>query len=279
MVVLQAEHAADAVRPHVRVAVAVAADPAAEPERAPLRIRVEPQPPQLVRELLQHVGHRVRVQAVEVPDRVSSLVHHVRPGDPQLVRLPQQVDRLLEPCRHARARGREQVGDLAKLVEDGAARRLGRVRGEHGPYAQPADLGGQLRARDVRRRDPVHRLGQPAAVALPHSGELAPAVHLLGHVRQVEVRAERAHQPDGRRRLNVGEECRGRLSVRADQRTGALHQLEQLLALLSDERSPEQGTELADVAAEAGVALRRLKCDSCDRWRTRRGRRGRPAPR
>ena len=179
----------------------------------------------------------------------------------------------------ARARGGEQVGDLAKLVEDGAARRLGRVRSEHGPYAQPADLSGQLRARDVRSRDPVHRLGQPAAVALPHAGELAPAVHLLGHVRQVEVRAERAHQPDGRRRLNVGEERRGRLSVRADQRTRALHQLEQLLALLADERSPEQGTELADVASEAGVALRRLKCDSCDRWRTRRGRRGRPAPR
>ena len=92
--------------------------------------------------------------------------------------------------------GREQVGDLAELVEDRPARRLGRVRGEHGPHAQPADLGGQLRARDARRRDPVHRLREPAAVALPHAGELAPAVHLLGHVRQVEVRAERPHQPD-----------------------------------------------------------------------------------
>ena len=41
VVVLQAEHAADAVGRHVRVAVAVAADPAAEPERPPLRVRVQ----------------------------------------------------------------------------------------------------------------------------------------------------------------------------------------------------------------------------------------------
>jgi hypothetical protein len=279
VVVLQPEHAADAVRAHVRIAVAVPADPAAERERALFRVRVQPQPAQLVRELVQHVGHGVGVQVVEVPDRVARLVHHVRPGDPQLVRLPEQVDRLLEPCSHARAGGREQVGDLPELVEHRAARRLGRVGGEHGPHAEPLDLLGKLRARNARRGDPVHRLRQPAPVALPHARELASAVHLLGHVRQVEVRRERAHQPGRCRRLHLSEQRGSLRPIRADQPARALHQLEQLLALLADQRAPKQGAELADVAAEAGVALSRVQSDSCDRRRTRRGRRGRPAPR
>ena len=69
---------------------------------------------------------------------------------------------------------------------------------------------------------------------------------------------ERAHQPHGRRRLDLGEQRRGRVPVRADQPAHALDQLEQLLALLAHERAPEQGAELADVAAQAGVALSRV---------------------
>ena len=46
-------------------------------------------------------------------------------------------------------------------------------------------------------------------------------------------------------------------AVGADQRTRALDELEQLLALLAHERAAEQSAELADVAAQAGVALSR----------------------
>ena len=58
-----------------------------------LRRQLEPEPAELVGQLLEHVGHRVGVQAVEVPDRVARLVHHVGLRDAQLVGLPQQVDR------------------------------------------------------------------------------------------------------------------------------------------------------------------------------------------
>ena len=64
---------------HVRVAVAVAADPACRTERPPRPARqLEPEPRELVGQLLQHVGHGVGVQLVEVVDRVARLVHRRR---------------------------------------------------------------------------------------------------------------------------------------------------------------------------------------------------------
>ena len=85
--------------------------------------------------------------------------------------------------------GREQVGDLAQLVEHGPPRRLGRVGGEHRPHAEPPDLGGQL-----SRGMPAAAIRSTACDSQPPSrsrmpGQLAPAVHLLGHVGQVEVGA------------------------------------------------------------------------------------------
>jgi hypothetical protein len=63
-------------------------------------------------------------------------------------------------------------------------------------------------------------------------------VHLLGHVRQVEVRRERAREPDRRGRLDLGKQRRRVGPVRADQPARALDQLQELLALLADERPP-----------------------------------------
>ncbi len=275
VVVLQAEHAAEAVRADVRVPVAVAADPAAERERPRHGVRLELEPPQLVRELVQHVRGGVRVQVVEVPDRVARLVDDVGPGDAQLVGLPQEVDRLLEARRCARLAALEQLGDLAQLVEHGPPCGLRGVRREHGPHAEPRHLRRQLLARDPRRLDAVHRLRQPASVAGPQPGQLAPAMHLLGDVREVEVRGERAHQPDRGDRLDLRQQRAGGLPVRPDQPADALHELEQRLPLLAHERPPEHRAELADVAPEAGVALSRGMCCSCVRRHTRRGRRRR----
>ena len=58
-------------------------------------------------------------------------------------------------------------------------------------------------------------------------------------------------------RLDVREQ-RGRASPSvADEARGPLDQVEQLLALLAHERPPEQRAQLADVAAQSGVALSR----------------------
>jgi hypothetical protein len=56
----------------------------------------------------------------------------------------------------------------------------------------------------------------------------------------MEVGRERPHEPDRRGRLDLREERGRRAAVRADQGADALDQLEQLLALLTDERTAEQ---------------------------------------
>ncbi len=279
VLVLEVEHLREALRPHVRIAVAVAADPAPERERALLRLGLEAELAQLVGEQLQHVGHGVGVEPVEVPDRVARLVHHVRARDPQLVRLPEQVDRLLEPLGRARPPALEQLRDLAQLVEHGAARGLGGMGGEHGPHAQAPHLARQLLARDPRPGYPGSGLGEPPAVAVAHACQLAPAVHLLGDVREVEVGGERPHQAGRGQRLDLAQYLRSRGPVRPDQPADALHELEERLSLLAHERPAEHRAERADVAAQVGVALSPGLTDSCARRHTRRGRRGRRGPR
>ena len=259
---LELEHAPGAVRPDVGIAVAVAADPAPEGERPRVRRQLQLEPAQLVGEHLEHVRHSIGVQAVEVPDRVARLVHHVRLRDAQLVGLPEQVHGLLEPRGGARVRSLQQLGYLPQLVEHGPPRGLRRVGGEHGPHREALHLGGDLRVGDAGGGDAVDGLREPAAVARPDARQLPAAVHLLRHVREVEVGGERPHELGRLDRLDVGEQRRGAVPVRADQPADLLNLVEQLLALLAHEGAPEQDAQLADVAAQAGLGLSRWRSDS-----------------
>ena len=114
-----------------------------------------------------------------------------------------------------------------------------------------------LRARDLGRRDAVDGLREPASVARADARQLPAAVHLLGHVGEVEVGGERAHELDGLGGLDLGEQRRGAVAVGADQMADLLDLVEQLLALLAHERPPEQDPELADLAAQAGLGVSR----------------------
>ena len=151
--------------------------------------------------------------------------------------------------------------------------------GEHRPHRQPPHLGLHLRARDLGRRDAVDGLREPASVTRADARELPAAVHLLGHVGEMEVRGEGAHELRRLGGLHLREQQSGAVAVGADQVADALDLVEQLLALLAHERPPEQNPELADLAAQAGLRVSRGRRDSCDRPRTRRGRRGTRGPR
>ena len=279
VVVLEDEYAARGVGPHVRVAVAIAADPGAEGQRPRVGSQLESEPAELVGQLLEHVGHGVGMQTVEVPNRVAGLVDHVGLRNAQLVGLPEQVHRLLEPRGRTRVRPLEQLRDLAQLVEHGSAGGLGRVGGEHRPHAEPPHLGLDLRRGNLGRRDAIDGLREPASVARADVRQLPAAVHLLGHVGEVEVGGEGAHQLRGLGGLDVGKQCRSAIPIGADQMADALDLVEQLLALLAHERPPEQDPQLADLAAQPGLGVSSWRRDSCDRPRRHRGRRGTRAPR
>ena len=95
--VLQHQHVVGDLRRHVRVAVAVAADPAAERQRPGVRRQLDAERGELVGQLLEHVAHGVQHQLVEVVGRVAGLVQRLRPVQPQLGGLPEQVDDLGDP--------------------------------------------------------------------------------------------------------------------------------------------------------------------------------------
>jgi hypothetical protein len=263
VLVLEREHLEDRARVDVGVAVAVAADPAAEAQRPGLDGELDPQQPELVDEGLERVRDGVTVQLVEVVDGVASLVEDVGARDAQLVGLPQQVDELLEPPPDAalgRGIGRllpfvEQRGDTAQLREHGAASGLRGVGGEDGAHREVPDVGGDLARPDAGRGDRANGLGQPCAARRADRGELAPAVHLLGDVGEVEVRRERPHEPCGGGGVGLLERRGGGLQVGAHQVAYALDEVEHLSALLAHERAPEQDAQLADVAPQRGVRL------------------------
>ena len=137
----------------------------------------------------------------------------------------------------------EQVRDLAQLGQDRAPRRLGRVRGEHGPDREAARRRRAAR-RGRRRRPRSARRPAPASAALGARGlQLARAVDLLGDVGEVEVgreRADEARSPSAA--STVGEQDGGRrVAVGAHQAADALDELEHLAPLLAHDGPARAG--------------------------------------
>ena len=120
---------------------------------------------------------------------------------PDLVGAPEHLDGLLEPPgAPGGVRLLQQRGHLAHLVDRRPAGDLGGVGGED---RADGDLGHLLRDRaglDAGRLHALERVVQPPAVApvvLVRAQQRPAAVHLLGHVGEVEVRRERASQLRG----------------------------------------------------------------------------------
>ena len=255
------ERLADRVRARRRVAVHVAADPAAEGERerrAGERLPVR----------LQQLLGRVQEAVLEEPEAVADLVEDARALRPHLVGLPEDRDLL----------GRA-VGDLLALVErrqeraqprlrleDGATRRLGRVRSED--QLERDVLGGrrQRLVADPALLQPPERVGERLPWDPVTALDVAAAAHavlLLGQVGELEEERERAQDlglpleaelADGPGELGAHRRVAG-LAGPAGDAPDLLLLREQLLALLLDHDTAEQVSEEADVAAE-----RRVEC-------------------
>ena len=284
----------------VGVAVAVAAHPGAEAQQGGHgegMARIVAGERRL--EVGIDAGHDLPQRVLEV---VEPVVHLVEDGGRALVDLfrePQRRDLLADAVLDLRAlAGRQprvverlrEAGQAAQLVEHGAAARFRGMRGEDGldeQAVQPAlqVLGGHAgggRGRH-RFRDRLLARGLRAglgggALALAQHAE---AVALLGHVHEMEVRGERAHdqarlvQGQGVRapqqRLALGPEVARPAAVRAQGLgLGAvlLDQRKAGLAFLLAQDLAQQAAEGVDVAPERVLlgfarAARRVHGDDC----------------
>ena len=256
-----------------RVAVAVAADPRPERQRPGVGGQRDADRLERERQVVEHLRHRAVREVVEVVEGVAGLVEHLRAVQAQLVGLPEQVDELGGAARHARvveadavALGRvEQVGDGAQLEQHRAPRGLGRVRGEDRPRRQARDrrLDLVLRGLAARERglDASRRGVERVAGGTPGAALDARAVHLLGHVGQVEVRRERPREPDRGGQVDGVEQVRRRAEIDPCGPAYLLDELEQLGGVLADEGAAEEVAERADVAAQGGVVVRVVELD------------------
>lgn len=218
----------------------------------------------------------LKVQLVEVVDGVAGLVGGFGAHHAQFVRLPDEVDVLRQAGVEAAPvggedRGLQQGGDAAELVEDGAAGRLGGVGGEDGPHVEVAD--GLAQVFGVGVLEPVGGAGEQAALGGAAGGEFASAVHLFGDVGQVEVGGEGAYQLGGRLEFGAAQQLCGGLAVLAGEAADLLDEVEELRALLPDERLSEEVAQSADVGTQFGARRGGLvvgtahRCGSLQCWK------------
>ncbi len=158
----------------------------------------------------------------------------------------------------------ECVGDAAQLGKDRAALGLGRVRGEDGLDVQAVEDGLHLPG-----RHPVAgKLADRSAHALPDGARLrcglesafvehTHALLLLGEVDELEVSGEGLNHAAGlgqgealgqAQQLLRGAVLAGAAALR--QRPGFLDALEERVALLLDDRAPEQVAKKMDLFAK-----------------------------
>jgi len=84
-------------------------------------------------------------------------------------------------------------------------------------------------------------------------------MYLLGDVRQVEVGGEGPCQLGRIGRVQLGEQCRRSPAVMSQQIADPLEEVEQIGALLPDQRAAEKRVEPAEVAAQPSVRIRRVR--------------------
>ena len=195
------EHLARGRGRDVGVAVAVAADPGAEAQRPHVGRQLDAERRQPVAQLLEDVGQGAGRQPLEVVDDVARLVGRLGRLDPDLVGEPEQLDRLLEPARPARAVGLlQQRGDPAQLVDRRAAGDLGVACSSRSPCARSSP---PTRPRSPGARPSTSCAASPTLLEEPDSPRrtrrLEEAVELLWHTD--EIRLEQPEPTDEARNV------------------------------------------------------------------------------
>ena len=164
-----------------------------------------PDAAQLGVEVVEHAGQHGAGELIEVVRDRPGLVDRRRLAGAQLVGQPEQVDELGEPAagrprdRCSRSAIRRRVASTdCREASVGCAVNTGRssVRGR-----MPS-----RRSRSSSECEPLDEAVQRTPVAQAAGGQLPRAVQLLGDVRQLEERRERARQHHGRRHVEPGQQ-------------------------------------------------------------------------
>ncbi|MCY1226960.1 hypothetical protein D9M72_392130 [compost metagenome] len=297
MLVMDLQDLAGDAGSDVRVAVAVAADPRAEADGGLLRRQRDAVLAQQLGEVRKHFRHGIGEDAVQVIDGVAGLVHGGGPDLAELVRLPHLVDHLGELAvlaaagRGAFLRGNcQDVGKPADLIQDGAAGGFRGVGREDGADIQLVDHFLED-CRSGLAGDFLHGLGQPAVLFLP--GPQAPdPVDLFGGVGQVEVERKSTDQVGGlvngqgaEQFADLGDDVvrapraggvrasAGRLFGLLGQQADLLDEVEELRAVLADQRFAQQRGDAPDIRPEfgreisAGIGTGRISaCREMSAW-------------
>ena len=189
----------------------------------------------------------------------------------QLVGLPDGLDQLLDAPVDATTVGfgpatlaalLDEAADHGQFVQDGSARRLGGMGGEHRPQLGPGDQVGDLLWSDARVGQGLDGLFELVGEVRRARVQVLDPVDLFGHVGQVEVNGEGTDQQDGVGDVGVVEQfvefgryvlVRALVPKVAGQHPDPLYGVEQRLAVLADESVAELVSEAPDVGSQGGV--------------------------
>ncbi len=259
------ERARDRLRRHLGVAVHVAAGPRAEAQR---RLQRRPGDVEAARQLGRQRRDRVEQDRLEEEQRAPHLVLDARPHAADLVGLPPGRQHLAQLVLQRAAAGRADARvvellhdppDRLLVVEDRAARRLGRVGGHHEPHVELREPLGDPAARHLA--DGADGRRQRLALRHARVGVVLAAapqpLQLLGDVGQLQLHRAGAHvrrQPRRRLAAQEGQQLLALGLVAVAQRERAVAQPEQPLAegapVLLLQHVAEQALEQGGVAVE-----------------------------
>ena len=221
--------------------------------------------------LVQELGYGLADGQVKVVEDGSGLVQGFRPDVTQLVGLPDGLDQLLDAPVDATTVGfgpatlaalLDEAADHGQFVQDGSARRLGGMGGEHWPQLGPGDQVGDLLWSDARVGQGLDGLFELVGEVRRARVQVLDPVDLFGHVGQVEVNGEGTDQQDGVGDVGVVEQfvefgryvlVRALVPKVAGQHPDPLYGVEQRLAVLADESVAELVSEAPDVGSQGGV--------------------------
>lgn len=270
---LRVQGAGNGVRIHVGIAVHVATDPGAEAQQARQRQRAAVGFFDGVFQGFVHHRDDAVEHLGEIEAHVLALVFHGGAHRRGIGGLPGRGQRHAEPRRISGALiGRahaiqvvDQAGDHQLFFfEQGAAHRLGGMRGEHRLHVDARQPFAQLVQRHALRLEPAQRIvqafrlrgvGTAALVVAP-----APdAVHALGDVDHLEIGTEGTHQGLGGARFAAFQQRQQaggrRIAFAACDRGGAdaFDFFKKVRRHLLGEQVTDQGTEPTDIVAQGNV--------------------------
>ena len=263
------QHRHGDLRRHIGVAVAITANPRPKPEGLGCGWQRNAEAAELGGQLVIDVADGFVEQSIKDVDRRAGFAFGRGSLNPEFVRLPHQVDQLSDPALRPASIGRagssvsprsQQVSNLHGLGLDRPTSGFGRVSGQDRSHLETLNHLVDDSLVDVALDDPIDGGFEMAGW---HSSPQT--VVLLGHVGQVEVRAERPHQGDGRSQVEAleqgGQLCRcccgvsgGVIRTNAfGQRPYDLDKVEEFRPVVPHQGFAEQTADKPDIGSQCRI--------------------------